>query len=241
MNRAALQIKETLVQLQNLTKSFREGDGERVVFRNLSATIRAGEFVVLLGRSGSGKSTLLNLISGIDQPNTGEVIIGEHCLTRLSEHRRTLFRRAHIGFVFQFYNLIPTLTVLENLLLPLELIGTSGAAAEQQARQFLDQVGLLDRAASYPDRLSGGEQQRVAICRALIHQPLLLLADEPTGNLDAETGQQVLELFNRLARENRMTTLMVTHSTEIARLADRVLTIHDGRLVEEAELSEEVR
>jgi len=228
-------MKNDLVQLKSLSKSFREGDGERVVFRQLSATIETGEFVVLLGRSGSGKSTLLNLISGIDLPTSGDVIIGEHCLTRLSEQKRTLFRRAHIGFVFQFYNLIPTLTVQENLLLPLELNGNSGPAAEQQAQHFLEQVGLQDRAASYPDRLSGGEQQRVAICRALIHRPLLLLADEPTGNLDAETGGQVMDLFARLARENQMTTLMVTHSAEIARLADRVLTIHDGQLIEVTE------
>ena len=225
-------MKNELVKLQNLSKSFPEGDGERVIFQDLCTTLEAGEFVVLLGRSGSGKSTLLNLISGIDLPTSGEVVISEQCLTRLSEHQRTLFRRTHIGFIFQFYNLIPTLTVLENLLLPLELIGSSGAAAETQARQFLDQVGLLDRSASYPDRLSGGEQQRVAICRALIHRPLLLLADEPTGNLDAETGAQVLELLTRLARENHMTTLMVTHSDEIARLADRVLTIRDGHLEE---------
>ena len=225
-------MKKELVKLQNLSKSFPEGDGERVIFQDLCTTLEAGEFVVLLGRSGSGKSTLLNLISGIDLPTSGDVVINEQCLTRLSEHQRTLFRRTHIGFIFQFYNLIPTLTVLENLLLPLELIGSSGAAAETQARQFLDQVSLLDRSASYPDRLSGGEQQRVAICRALIHRPLLLLADEPTGNLDAETGGQVLELLTRLARENHMTTLMVTHSDEIARLADRVLTIRDGHLEE---------
>jgi putative ABC transport system ATP-binding protein len=192
----------------------------------------------LLGRSGSGKSTLLNLISGIDLPTAGDVIIGEHCLTRLSEQQRTLFRRAHIGFVFQFYNLIPTLTVEENLLLPLELTGHSGPAAEQQARHFLEQVGLPDRAASYPDRLSGGEQQRVAICRALIHRPLLLLADEPTGNLDAETGAQVMELLIRLSRETQMTTLMVTHSQEIARSADRVLMIQDGQLVAASERQE---
>ena len=225
-------MKNELVKLQNLSKSFPEGDGERVIFQDLCTTLEAGEFVVLLGRSGSGKSTLLNLISGIDLPTSGDVVISEQCLTRLSEHQRTLFRRTHIGFIFQFYNLIPTLTVLENLLLPLELIGSSGAAAETQARQFLDQVGLLDRSASYPDRLSGGEQQRVAICRALIRRPLLLLADEPTGNLDAETGAQVLELLTRLARENHMTTLMVTHSDEIARLADRVLTSRDGHLEE---------
>jgi putative ABC transport system ATP-binding protein len=231
-------MKNELVKLHNLTKSFPEGGGERVIFDQLSATIERGEFVVLLGRSGSGKSTLLNLISGIDMPTDGEVIIGEHSLTRLSEHQRTLFRRSHIGFVFQFYNLIPTLTVRENLLLPLELIGNSGPAAEQQAGHFLEQVGLADRASSYPDRLSGGEQQRVAICRALIHQPLLLLADEPTGNLDVETGEQVMQLFTRLAKVNQMTTLMVTHSHEIAKLADRVLTIQNGQLVSLSEPQE---
>ena len=225
---------EPLVKLHQLTKSFREGDGERVVFRDLNATLAAEDLVVLLGRSGSGKSTLLNLISGIDLPNAGEVIIGGQNLTRLSEHQRTLFRREHIGFVFQFYNLIPTLTVLENLLLPLELLQQGGSAAHRQAVALLDQVGLPDRAGSYPDRLSGGEQQRIAIARALIHRPQLLLADEPTGNLDAETGQQILSLLESLAREHRMTTLMVTHSADIARLADRTLTIHGGQLVEQA-------
>ncbi len=224
-------MKNELVKLENLSKSFREGEGQRVIFDQLSALINSGEFVVLLGRSGSGKSTLLNLISGIDLPSAGDVIIGDQCLTRLSEQQRTLFRRAHIGFVFQFYNLIPTLTVEENLLLPLELTGISGPKAQQKAHQFLAEVGLQDRAASYPDRLSGGEQQRVAICRALIHKPQLLLADEPTGNLDAETGQQVMDLFARLTRAHQMTTLMVTHSPEIARLADRVLTIQDGQLL----------
>ncbi|HMB16647.1 MAG TPA: ABC transporter ATP-binding protein, partial [Pelovirga sp.] len=160
--------------------------------------------------------------------------IGGQNLTTLSERHRTLFRRRHIGFIFQFYNLIPTLTVVENLLLPLELIGTRDSVARQQAQALLDEVGLADRADSYPDRLSGGEQQRVAVARALIHRPQLLLADEPTGNLDAETGRQVLNLFNRLARQNNMTTLMVTHSLEVAGLADRILTIRDGQLLEEA-------
>ena len=225
-------MSDVLVQIQNLTKSFREGDSERRVFHDLSASVSESEFVVLLGRSGSGKSTLLNLISGIDLPTRGDVTIAGSNLTRLSERERTLFRREHIGFVFQFYNLIPTLTVFENLLLPLELIGDVGAAAQEKAAALLAEVDLADRADSYPDRLSGGEQQRVAICRALVHRPLLLLADEPTGNLDAETGAQVLDLFTRLARENRMTTLMVTHSPEVAKLADRILTIREGRLVE---------
>ena len=231
-------MSDTLVEIRNLTKSFREGDSERQIFRDLSASVKEGEFVVLLGRSGSGKSTLLNLISGIDLPSSGEVMITGRNLTRLSEQERTLFRREHIGFVFQFYNLIPTLNVLENLLLPLELNGDVGAEAQIKAETLLEQVDLADRADSYPDRLSGGEQQRIAICRALVHRPLLLLADEPTGNLDAETSAQVLELFIRLARDIRMTTLMVTHSPDVAKLADRILTIRDGRLVEPVALQE---
>jgi len=227
-------MSDSLVRIDNLSKSFREGEAVRHVFQDLNVTIAPGEFVVLLGRSGSGKSTLLNLLSGIDQPDGGSVMIGGQTLTTLSERHRTLFRRRHIGFIFQFYNLIPTLTVVENLLLPLELIGTRDSVARQQAQALLDEVGLADRADSYPDRLSGGEQQRVAVARALIHRPQLLLADEPTGNLDAETGRQVLNLFNRLARQNNMTTLMVTHSLEVAGLADRILTIRDGQLLEEA-------
>ena len=172
-----------LISLRGLTKVYEEGDRMYPVFREVSLQIHHGEFIVLLGRSGSGKSTLLNLMSGIDLPTSGEVIFsteqGEVNLTRLSERERTLFRRAQIGFIFQFFNLIPTLTVEENLLLPLELNGHEGPAARQSAFDLLDAVGLADRTQSFPDRLSGGEQQRVAIARALVHDPLLLLADEP--------------------------------------------------------------
>lgn len=223
-----------LLRIEKLSKSYREGESRRTIFADLNAAIAAGERVALLGRSGSGKSTLLNLISGIDQPDGGEVVIDGVALHRLSEHQRTLFRRHHIGFVFQFFNLIPTLTVLENLLLPLELLGLLDAEAQTQARQLLAEVGLADRCASFPDRLSGGEQQRIAIARALIHRPKLLLADEPTGNLDADTGGQVLDLLDRLLQESGGTLIMVTHSAEIARRADRVLTIADGRLLESA-------
>ncbi|MBW2503205.1 MAG: ABC transporter ATP-binding protein [Deltaproteobacteria bacterium] len=226
-------MPDEILELRKLSKTFREGETERAVFNAVDTTVCKGEFIVLLGRSGSGKSTLLNLISGIDLPTSGEVLIAKQNLTSMSEHQRTLFRRDHIGFIFQFYNLIPTLTVMENLLLPLELKKIKTADAQEQASKLLDQVGLLDRAKSYPDRLSGGEQQRVSICRALIHQPLLLLADEPTGNLDAETGNQILALLNQLAREHRMTTLMVTHSQEVAALADRIMTICNGRLVDQ--------
>ncbi|MDH3810052.1 MAG: ABC transporter ATP-binding protein [Desulfuromonadales bacterium] len=223
---------DEILEICNLSKTFDEGESQRIVFRELNASIRRGEFVVLLGRSGSGKSTLLNLISGIDLPTEGEVLIGGQNLTTMTEQKRTLLRRNNIGFVFQFYNLIPTLTVIENLLLPLELKKNIEAGSKKHALQILEQVSLADRANSYPDRLSGGEQQRIAICRALIHKPLLLLADEPTGNLDVETGAEVLNLLNHLIRDNHMTTLMVTHSPEVAQLADRVMTIRDGALVE---------
>ena len=221
-----------LVELRALTKVYPEGGSERVVFRNLSAGIRRGETVALLGRSGSGKSTLLNLIGGIDTPTAGEVILDGTSLSALSEQGRTLFRRRHIGLVFQSFNLIPTLTVMENLLLPLELNGTTGKSARAAAQDLLGKVGLADRAGAYPDRLSGGEQQRVAVARAVVHDPALLLADEPTGSLDAETGARVLELLFGLARNDGRTMLVVTHSDAVARAADRVLVLRDARLFE---------
>lgn len=223
---------EPIVALNGIGKSFIEGDRERVVFRDAELAIRPGEWVFLLGRSGSGKSTLLNLLSGIDLPDRGEVLIEGRALNRMSERERTLFRRYHIGFVFQFYNLIPTLTVLENVLLPLELAGLLTDAHRSRARELLEAVGLADRGGAFPDRLSGGEQQRVAVARALVHEPKLVLADEPTGNLDADTGRQVLDLFERLLRPSGTTLVLVTHSTEVAALADRVLTIRNGVLIE---------
>ena len=222
-----------LVELRELTKSYPEGGGERVVFQQLSAEIRRGETVALLGRSGSGKSTLLNLIGGIDLPTAGEVLLDGTNLTRLSEHERTLFRRRHIGLVFQSFNLIPTLTVIENLLLPLELTGRTGKSARASARELLERVGLADRGKTYPDRLSGGEQQRVAVARAVVHDPVLLLADEPTGSLDAETGTRVLELLLELTRNERRTMVIVTHSDAVARVTDRVLVLQGGRLEDE--------
>ena len=224
--------REPIIELRGLTKSYQEGERERVVLRDVSLSIERGEFIVLLGRSGSGKSTLLNLISGIDLPTAGEVLIDSTNLTRLSERERTLFRRKHIGFVFQFFNLIPTLTVEENLLLPLELNGQAGKQARQTALDTLDMVGLADRAKDFTDRLSGGEQQRVAIARAIVHAPSLILADEPTGNLDAETGRLVIDLLEGFTRQGGKTMLVATHSTEIAALADRVFTIDGGGLME---------
>lgn len=191
-----------------------------------------GERVALLGPSGSGKSTLLNLMSGIDTADEGTVEVDGTDLTGLSERERTLFRRRHIGFVFQFFNLLPTLTVEENLLLPLELAGQVSAEDRRRASSLLEAVGLAHRTGTFPDRLSGGEQQRIAVARALVHRPLLVLADEPTGNLDAETGLRVLALLDDLVRESGTTLLMVTHAPEVAARADRILTVRGGRLVE---------
>jgi putative ABC transport system ATP-binding protein len=183
-----------------------------------------------MGKSGSGKSTLLNLISGIDTPDSGQVWIAGQALTSLSEHERTLFRRRSIGFVFQFFNLVPTLSVLENILLPLELNGHSDRQAQQTAHALLEQVGLASRASSYPDRLSGGEQQRIALARALAHDPPLLLADEPTGNLDPETSARVFDMLLGLARDEGLGALIATHNLDLARRMDRVLHLDQGRV-----------
>ena len=230
-----------LVEIRDLTKTYEEGGRQRTVLRQASAVIERGELAVLMGRSGSGKSTLLNLLSGIDLPDAGEVLIDGVALSQLAERERTLFRRDRIGFVFQFFNLIPTLTVEENLLLPLELKGRVLPGERRAALDLLAEVGLADRARTWPDRLSGGEQQRVAVARALAHYPLLVLADEPTGNLDLETGLQVLEILDRLTRQAGKTMVMVTHSPEVVGIADRVFRIADGHLVEQPPAPETAR
>ena len=222
------------VELLHVGKTYREGDSERAVLSDVSVAIAPGEIAVLVGRSGSGKSTLLNLIAGIDRPTAGRVLVDGTDLGALDEEARTRFRRRRIGFVFQFFNLIPLLTVEENLLLPLALNGMADAAGVARARGLLDRVGLGGRGPSLPDRLSGGEQQRVAIARALVHQPALLLADEPTGTLDAETAAAVLALLDGLAREAGTTVVMVTHSREVVGVADRIFAVQHGRLVEQA-------
>lgn len=223
---------EALIVLERLSKWFDEAGQRRVVLDDISADFKRGEFVVLLGKSGSGKSTLLNLIGGIDSPSSGTIRFGDQNLTGLDERARTLFRRQHIGFIFQFFNLLPTLTVIENILLPLELNNRADAAGRRHAAELLAHVGLADRANTYPDKLSGGEQQRIAIARALVHDPLLILADEPTGNLDVDTGRQVLDLLDSLTRQAGKNLLMVTHSTDVVGMADRVFSIKEGRLIE---------
>ncbi|HJO02395.1 MAG TPA: ABC transporter ATP-binding protein [Acidobacteriota bacterium] len=221
-----------MVVLRDLVKDYGEAGVVHRILDGVSTRVGHGEFVVVLGRSGSGKSTLLNLIAGMDQPTRGEVHVDGARIDTLSERERTLFRRRRVGFVFQFFNLLPTLTVEENLLLPLELCGILDARTRKAARELLADVGLADRTEGFPDRLSGGEQQRLAIARALVHEPELLLADEPTGNLDIETGAEVLVLLDRLVRQRGRTLIMATHSREIAATADRVLQIRDGQLQE---------
>ncbi len=221
-----------LIELRGVTKSYVEGTTRHVVLDRVDQVFETGETVALLGRSGSGKSTLLNLLAGIDLPDSGEVLVDGRAIQEMDDLERTLYRRG-IGFVFQFFNLIPTLTVGENLLLPLELAsGRTDGTAKRRAQELLDRVGLGDREARFPDTLSGGEQQRVALARALVHRPRLVLADEPTGNLDQETGEIVLELMRTLCDEDELTLVMATHSRGVADFADRALHIEQGRLID---------
>lgn len=223
--------RQPIVQLSNLSWTFREGETRRQVLDHITFDFEPGEFVALLGQSGSGKSTLLNLISGIEKPTTGDVTINGFAITQKTERDRTLFRRDQIGIVFQFFNLIPTLTVLENITLPQELAGVSQRKAAVVARDLLEKVGMADRERTFPDKLSGGEQQRVAISRALAHNPMLVLADEPTGNLDSDTGDKVLDVLLDLTRQAGKTLIMATHSPSMTQHADRVVNLQGGRLI----------
>jgi putative ABC transport system ATP-binding protein len=213
-----------------LGRSYTEGEQQHKVLSNVSAAFLQGESVAIRGRSGSGKSTLLNLISGIDAPNTGQVEVAGLNITSMTERDRTLFRRKHIGFVYQAFNLVPTLTVADNVRLVLELNNVPYGEASHRIGELLRAVELEERAGSYPDVLSGGEQQRVAIARALCHRPSILLADEPTGNLDDQTAEKVLQLLDALVRETGGTMIVATHSATVASLCDRSMRLHDGKL-----------
>ena len=226
------EMNDNFIQLNNLWKEFQEGNQKREVLRGTGADFVKGELIAILGRSGSGKSTLLNIISGIDMPDQGDIKINGSILTQLDETRRTLFRREKIGFIFQFFNLIPTLTVQENVSLPLELLGMDTRLAIRRTEEIVDEVGLFERLGTYPERLSGGEQQRVAIARALVHDPLLVLADEPTGNLDEQIGAQILSLLDRLTRQAGKNLIMVTHNRDNAVIADRKFALVGGCLNE---------
>jgi putative ABC transport system ATP-binding protein len=216
--------------IRQLTRGFREGDRQHSVLDGADASIATGSTVAVTGRSGSGKSTLLNLISGIDRADSGSIELDGREISSLREPERTLFRRQHVGFVYQFFNLVPTLDVEENVRLVLELNGVRGADARRRSAAMLKEVGLADRMRSAVDKLSGGEQQRVAVARALVHEPRLLLADEPTGNLDEETARQIVPLLFSLVRGRGATLIMVTHDRALAANADRILEMRDARL-----------
>ncbi len=222
-----------MIQIENVSREYGVG---KVVYAldHVSLQIGQGERVAVMGPSGSGKSTLLNLICGLDEPSSGEVKIDGVNIASLNDDARTRLRREKIGMIFQTFNLLPTLTASENVALPLRLNGTSRKEAESRAKMMLDKVGLGARATHRPDEMSGGERQRIAIARALIFQPPVLLADEPTGNLDSKTGEEILALLDDLHREFRTTILMVTHNDEAARHCDRVIRLRDGKVVNDA-------
>jgi ABC-type lipoprotein export system ATPase subunit len=225
-----MKMKNHFVELFNVTKTYHQGDNRVVALDHLSLKISKGEFLAITGRSGCGKSTLINIIGGLDSPDQGQVMIDGEDITQMDDRRLTLFRRDRIGIVFQFFNLLPILSLEENIALPYLLKGNSNTLNSKIDR-LLQEMDLYKRRHHKPHELSGGEMQRVAICRALINDPELILADEPTGNLDSASGKQVLEILRRLKDEQGKTILLVTHSQEGAALADRVLKMRDGRLV----------
>ncbi len=220
-----------ILSLRSITKSIDTGAHRVEILRGIDLQIESGEFVAIMGASGSGKSTLLGLLAGLDSPSSGSIQLDGQEISTLNEDDLATLRGRKIGFVFQSYQLIPTLTAEENVLLPAELSGQNGAGLAGRARQLLDTVGLSDRRDHYPVQLSGGEQQRVALARAFILKPPLLLADEPTGNLDSVNGRQVLDLLLALNRQEGATLVLVTHDRELASFASRVITLRDGLVV----------
>lgn len=225
-------MQDALIQIENVTRAYVMGARTLYALRDVSLTIRAGEFVAVVGPSGSGKSTLLNLIGGIDKPNAGRVCVAGIEISALNENALARWRGEHIGIVFQFFQLLPTLTALENVMLPMELRNAFPDHRRARALDALARVGLQDHAHQLPSELSGGEQQRVAIARALINDPPILLADEPTGNLDTQTSEQVLQLFSELHRSGK-TIVLVTHEQSLARAASRIVSMRDGRIESE--------
>ena len=223
-----------VTKVENVTRIYKTGDVETQALRGVSLTIEKGEFTALVGPSGSGKTTLLQLIGCLDQPTSGRVLINGKDVSKLNRNQRADMRRGTIGFIFQFFALIPTLTAYENVELPLLLNGKSAAERRQRVTGLLESVGLADRAHHRPDQLSGGEQQRVAIARALAPNPTLILADEPTANLDTANGQQVMETMTRLNQETGVTFVFATHDPRVIKFARRVVTLRDGMVVEDS-------
>lgn len=228
-----------VLEAQQVRKQYQLGDHGVNALAGVDFFVTQGEFVSIMGPSGSGKSTLLHLLGGLDKPSEGEVILAGNRLSELNDQAATLARRHHVGFVFQFFNLLPTLTARENILLPLMIDGKDTNTYEERLVKLLDLVGLTDRQNHKPDQLSGGEQQRVAIARALITEPELVLADEPTGNLDSKTGRAIMQLLRRSCDEFGQTIVVVTHDPQASIFADRVVFLRDGLMVQELHLSAE--
>jgi putative ABC transport system ATP-binding protein len=219
-----------MMELKEVTKVYQQGRRQVHAVRGVSLTIEAGEFVAIMGPSGSGKSTLLHLLGALDTPTSGQALFGGRDLQTMSDRERSLLRRTRIGFVFQFFNLLPTLTAVENVALPLLLAGQRRSAARRLAEEDLERVGLRDRADHFPEELSGGEMQRVAIARALVSEPEAVLCDEPTGNLDSASAKDILALLRALPEAGRRAVVMVTHDASAAAGGDRLIHIRDGLL-----------
>ena len=225
-------MKNDALEVREVTKSYRLGKSTVQALRGVSLRVRQGERVAIMGPSGSGKSTLLHLLGGLDTPTQGDVLLEGRPVTAMNDTELTLFRRRRLGFIFQFFNLLPTLTAQENVALPLLLDGTSLKAVQAEVDSLLEVVGLSERKRHRPDELSGGEMQRVAIARAFVNNPAVVLADEPTGNLDTKTGKEVLALFDRMARGANKAIVLVTHDPKIASFAERVVRMEDGLIAQ---------
>ena len=223
-----------MIRCIDVRKVYRQGNNEIIALDGVSLDIAKGEFAVIMGPSGSGKSTLLHLIGGLDRPTSGELLVDQRLVGQMADDQVTLFRRTRIGFVFQFFNLLPTLTALENVALPFVLDGRSKEEAEQRATMLLDKVGLQNRKDHLPEEMSGGEIQRIAVARALAFDPPILLADEPTGNLDSKTGESILSLLRQINRDAGCTIVMVTHSQEAAGYGGRTILFRDGKVAKES-------
>ncbi len=222
-----------MIRLINVHKHYQQGRNKITALAGLSLDIQKGEFAAVMGPSGSGKSTLLHLIGGLDRPTEGQVLVDGRIISQMADDEVTLFRRTRIGFVFQFFNLLPTLAAVENVMLPLILDGRSSAESNLRAKTLLERVGLEGRRDHLPEELSGGEMQRLAIARALAFNPPILLADEPTGNLDSKSGEAILQLMRRINQEEHCTVVMVTHDREAAGYAERIIRLRDGMIEEE--------
>ena len=221
-----------IIQFIDVFKSYQNGSQPVTALKGVNLNLNVGDFVTIMGPSGGGKTTLLNLLAGLDLPDKGQIFLNGRKISEFSDHELTLLRRKEIGFVFQFFNLMPTLTVMENVELPL-LLAHSSRSAGERIKTLLDYVGLWDRADSFPAELSGGEMQRVAIARSLVHQPVILLADEPTGNLDSENGLKIIELMRQAATDFKTTVVMVTHNPQVAAIGNRHFEIRDGKLTDQ--------